>query len=105
MRENAFIVASLLTWSRDPSLFLRHPSVYSCCLATTRRGDATRRATRSRLGSVRFGSVRLSSVLLGTARRKHRFVYYCVIAGACFDVTVLTWRKYATIFTNLARTV
>jgi hypothetical protein len=29
--------------------------------------------------------------------RKHRFVYYCVIAGACFDVTVLVWRKYATI--------
>jgi hypothetical protein len=76
MRENAFIVASLLTRSRDPSLFLRHPSVYSCCLATT----------------VRFGSS-----LLGTARRKHRVLYYCVIEGACFDVTVLTWRKYATI--------
>jgi hypothetical protein len=34
---------------------------------------------------------------LGSARRKHRFVYYCVIAGACFDVTILAWRKYATI--------
>jgi hypothetical protein len=60
---------------------LRHPSVYSCCLATTRRGDATRLVH----GSARFGSA-----LLGTARRKHRFVYYCVIAGACFDFTVLT---------------
>jgi hypothetical protein len=87
MWENALIVVSLLTWSRDPSLPLRHPSVYSSCLATKRRGDAMRWATRSRLGSV----------LLGTARRKHRFVYYCVIAGACFDVTVLVWRKYATI--------
>jgi hypothetical protein len=54
MRENALIVASLVTWSRDPSLLLRHSSVYSCCLATTRRGDET----RSRYGSVRFGSVR-----------------------------------------------
>jgi hypothetical protein len=34
---------------------------------------------------------------LGSARRKHRFVYCCVIVGACFDVTVLAWRKYATI--------
>jgi hypothetical protein len=31
-------------------------------------------------------------------RRKHRFVYCCVIAGTCFDVTVLAWRKYATIY-------
>jgi hypothetical protein len=95
MRENAFIVASLLTRSRDPALFLRHPSVYSCCLATTRRSDATRWVTRSR-----FGSARLCSALLGTARRKHRFVHYCVIAGACFDVTVLVCRKYATISMN-----
>jgi hypothetical protein len=90
MRENALIVASLLTRSRDPSLFLRHPSVYSCCLATTRRGDATRWATCLRLGSA----------LLGMARRKHRFVYYCVIRGACFDVTILTWHKCATIFSS-----
>jgi hypothetical protein len=45
----------------------------------------------------RFGSPRLGSALLGTAPRKHCFVYYCVIAAACFDVTILTWRKYATI--------
>jgi hypothetical protein len=89
MRANALIVASLLTRSRDPSLFLRHPSVCSCCLATTRRGDATRWANRSGLGSA----------LLVSARRKHRFVYYCVITGACFDVTVLVWRKYATLYT------
>jgi hypothetical protein len=42
----------------------------------TRRGDAKRCATRH-----------------GSARRKHRFIYCCVIAGACFDVTVLTRRK------------
>jgi hypothetical protein len=55
MRENTLIVASLLTRSRDHSPLLRYPSVYSC-------------ATR-----------------LGLARRKHRFVYCCIIVGACFD--------------------
>jgi hypothetical protein len=34
------------------------------------------------------------------AQRKHHFVYYCVIAGAGFDVTVLVWRKYATVLRN-----
>jgi uncharacterized protein YqiB (DUF1249 family) len=34
---------------------------------------------------------------LVTTRRKHRFVYCYVIAGTCFDVTVLEWSKYATI--------
>jgi hypothetical protein len=52
----------------------------------TRRGDAFCH------GSVWFGSA-----LLGTAQRKHHFVYCCVIMGACFDVTVLAWRKYTTI--------
>jgi hypothetical protein len=93
-RENASIVASLLkrltsllTRSRDPSPLLRQRSVYSCCLATNlaRRCDATRCATRH--GSARLGSARI----------KHRFVYYCVILGACFDVTVLAWRKYSTL--------
>jgi hypothetical protein len=83
MPENAPIVASLLTRSRDPSPLLLHPSVYSCCLATN---EARRCATRRGL------------VRLGLARRKHRFIYCCVIAGMCFDVTVLAWRKYATIF-------
>jgi hypothetical protein len=54
---------------------------------------------------------RLVPARLGSARRKHRFVYCCVIAGACFDVTVLAWRKYAsqrfckihTIFLHLPR--
>jgi hypothetical protein len=41
----------------------------------------------------------LGSTLLSTARRKHHFVYCCVIVGACFDVTDLTWRKFATIHT------
>jgi hypothetical protein len=34
----------------------------------------------------------------GTARRKHRFVYCCVIAGTYFEVTALAWRKYATLY-------
>jgi hypothetical protein len=102
MRENALIVASLVTWSRHPSLLLRYPSVYSCCLATTRRGDETRWATRSRFGSARLRSTRLGSALLGTAQRKHRFVYYYVIAGACFDVTVLVWRKYSTVYSQVS---
>jgi hypothetical protein len=47
---------------------------------------------------ARPDSSRLGSARLGSARRKHCFVYCCVIAGECFDVTVLAWRKYATIF-------
>jgi hypothetical protein len=82
MREKASIVASLLTRSRDLSALLRHRSVYSCCLATK---EARRCATRH--GSARLGS----------ARRKHRIIYCCVIAEACFDVTVLAWHKYTTI--------
>jgi hypothetical protein len=81
-------VTSLLTRSRDPSPLLRHPSVYSCCLATD---EARRCATRH--GTADLGSSRL-------ARRKHRFVYCLVIVGACFDVTVLAWRKYATILST-----
>jgi hypothetical protein len=34
---------------------------------------------------------------LGSARRKHGFLYCCVKVGACFDVTVLAWRKYVTL--------
>jgi hypothetical protein len=81
MRENASIVASLLTRSRDPSSLLRHLSVYRCCLATN---EARRCATR-----------------LGSARRKHRFVYCCVIVGACFVVTVVARRKYTTILSKI----
>jgi hypothetical protein len=32
--NGASVVASLLTRSRDPSPLVRHPNVYSCCLAT-----------------------------------------------------------------------
>jgi hypothetical protein len=78
-------VTSLLTRSRDPSSLLRHASVYSCCLATN---DARRCEAMS------------DSSRLDSARRKHRFVYCCVNAGACFDVTVLAWRKYATILSS-----
>jgi hypothetical protein len=42
---------------------------------------------------TRRGDARLITARLGSARRKHRFVYCCVIVGACFDVTVLAWRK------------
>jgi hypothetical protein len=34
---------------------------------------------------------------LGSARRKHLFIYCCIIAGMCFDVTVLAQLKYATL--------
>jgi hypothetical protein len=47
---------------------------------------------------LRYPSVYSYATRLGSARRKHRFVYCCVIARAFFDVTVLAWRKYATVF-------
>jgi hypothetical protein len=82
MRENAFnCCVTAHAW--------RHVTLPQSCVKQvftavawqqTRRSDATRWATR-----------------LGSARWKHRFVYCCVIAGACFDVTVLAWRKYATV--------
>jgi hypothetical protein len=34
---------------------------------------------------------------LGSARKKHSFVYCCVIAGTYFEVTVFAYRKYAII--------
>jgi hypothetical protein len=43
---------------------------------------------------------RLGSALLSSAQRKHRFLYCCAIVGACFDVTVLAWHKYTTVFTR-----
>jgi hypothetical protein len=68
--------------SRDPSLLMLDPSVYSCCLGTSEaRRDAARHGTAE----------------LGSARRKHHFVYCCVIAGTCYEVTVLACSKYATI--------
>jgi hypothetical protein len=36
---------------------------------------------------------------LGSAQRKHHFIYCCVIAGTCFEVTVLAWSKFAAIRT------
>jgi hypothetical protein len=42
----------------------------------------------------------LITAQLCSAQRKHRFVYCRVIVGACFDVTVLAWHKYATICYN-----
>jgi hypothetical protein len=51
--------------------------------------------------SNRRGATRHYTAELGSARRKHRFVYCCVIARTCFEVTVLALRKYATIFINI----
>jgi hypothetical protein len=48
---------------------------------------------------------RLSSAWLCLARRKHRLLYCCVITGACFNVTVLAWRKYTTILRLLLNLV
>jgi hypothetical protein len=78
-------VTSLLTRSRDPSPLLRHPSIYSVSRQRTRR-VATRHDTAE----------------LCSARRKHRFVYCCVIAGTCFNVTILPWRTYFTIYSYYA---
>jgi hypothetical protein len=100
MRENALIVASLLTWSRDPSPLWHHPSVYSYCLATNEA-----RLCDTMSDSSRLGSALLNSALLRSAQRKHRFVYCCIIVGACFDVTVLAWRKYATIYEVCSKSI
>jgi hypothetical protein len=102
MRENAFncwLVANAWRhcWRGHATA---PPPASSKCLqrlpGNRRWGDETRIAIRSLLGSPRLGSA-----ILGTARRKHRFIYYCAIAGACFDVTILTWRKYATVLSPL----
>jgi hypothetical protein len=69
--------------SRDQSPLLGHPSVYSCCLATV---------TCLPQGCVATFAARLSR------RGKHRFVYCCIAAGTCFEVTILAWRKYATLY-------
>jgi hypothetical protein len=80
-------VTSLLTRSGDPFPLLRHPSVHSCCLATKEARQCEAMRQSSRHGRARIGS----------ARRKHRFVYCCVIAGTCFHVAILAWRIYITI--------
>jgi hypothetical protein len=59
----------------------------------------------SPLFSARLGSARLGSARLDSARKKHRFVYCCVIVGACSEITVLAWRKYATIYIMCFRTL
>jgi hypothetical protein len=59
---------------------LSHSCVIQVFIAVARRGDA-----------------RLITARLGSALRKHRFVYCWVIVGTCFDVTVFAWRKYVTI--------
>jgi hypothetical protein len=93
--EYASIVASLLkrvtlllTRSRDLSPLLRYPNVYSFCLATN----------ETRWCEAMLSNATRCATSYGSARRKHRFIYCCVIAGTCFEATALAWTKYATIF-------
>jgi hypothetical protein len=55
---------------------------------------------QTRQGDARWCVTHHSTADLGSVQRKHRFVYCCIIMGACFDVTVLAWRKYATIYSR-----
>jgi hypothetical protein len=50
-----------------------------------------------RRGDVRQCVTHHGTAELGSAWRKHCFIYCCVIAEMCFDVTVLAWRKYTTL--------
>jgi hypothetical protein len=59
------------------------------------RGEAMRRDQQLVHGLAWFGSAQHGT-------EKTCFVYYRVIAGACFDVTVLVWRKYATLLITTA---
>jgi hypothetical protein len=61
-----------------------------------RRGGDARRCETMR-GDTRRCATRHGTAELGSARRKHRFVYCCVIVGACFNVIVFACGKYATI--------
>jgi hypothetical protein len=96
---------SLLTPSRDPSTLLRHPSVNSCCLATNEARRCDARQGETRRGDAIRDSSRHSRARLCSARRKHLFVYCCVIAGTYFEDTVLAWRKYTTITLTLTLTL
>jgi hypothetical protein len=58
-------------------------------------GDVRR--SQAMQDDVRRCATRHGTADLGSAQRKHRFVYSCLIVGACFDVTVLAWRKYVTL--------
>jgi hypothetical protein len=73
---NCCITADMVTWP-FPTLV---SSKYLYLLPGNKQGEAMCDLSR-----------------LGSARRKHRFGYCCVIVGACFDVTILAWRKYATV--------
>jgi hypothetical protein len=76
-------VTSQLMRSRDPSSLLRHPNVYSCCLATR---DVFTSALRSNGSGATL-----------TAPKTPLSSTVCVIAGICFEVTILAWRKYVTL--------
>jgi hypothetical protein len=49
---------------------------------------------------ARRGVTRHGTAELGSAQRKYHFIYCCIIAGTCFEVTVLAWCKYAIVCTS-----
>jgi hypothetical protein len=82
MREHALIDGSLLTRSRDSSLLLCLPNVYSCCLATN---EARRYDAMSDSFTVWHGTEKTPLRLLLRNR------------GSMFRCYSSWWRKYVTI--------
>jgi hypothetical protein len=72
-----------------------HPN--SCVIQVFKLLPGNERGVRCLARGVGRGATQHYTAELGSARRKHRFVYCCVVAGTCFEVTVLAWRKYAII--------
>jgi hypothetical protein len=66
-------------------------------MCLSQRCLATSEGSEGRRGAARLGSARHGTAELGSARRKHLFVYCCIIVGTCFKVTVLACSKYATV--------
>jgi hypothetical protein len=98
MRENASIVSSLLTRSRDSSPLLRHLSVYSCCLATNEARQCNTICHSSRLGSEKTP--------LRLLLRNRGSVFQCY--GSCMAYTlhnIFTVTQYNTLSYTLFRYV
>jgi hypothetical protein len=49
---------------------------------------------QARGGDARRSATRHSTAVFGSVRRKYHFVYCCIVAGTCFGVAVLAWRKH-----------
>jgi hypothetical protein len=73
----------------------RVTSPHSCVIQAFTVSPSNERGEASR------GATQHDKVELGSARRKHRSVSCCVIAGTCFHATVLAWRKYARVCRHL----